>query len=385
MGLSNYNITYDASGTLTVTKANPIIVVTPYSGVTYDGQSHTAIGSATGVLGETLTGLDLSGTTHTNAGTYNGDAWTFTDTTGNYNNASRTVNDEIAQRPITVNADSLQKTYGTSDPAFTYWGTSGNLVGSDTVSGSLSREPGETVGAYNINQNTLTAGPNYNLTYNKGILTIVPTTYVSSSLSAAPIVYGTVLNTTNAPITGTVTYNNGQQVSGTFSYTGTDAGTVLNASTIPYTESVTFTPSDIVDYNTITDMTVPVTVNQASLIAQATSQYQVYYTGFVNNETAANLNVPTPTFTKSGNQISVSSASQTAISNALPNYNVNYLAATVPATMTPPSFLGGGGGVSGGSNISGVLAGWIGDTQLDFTTLVFDPQTLTWHKKPISG
>src|SRR5262249_2693024 len=41
--------------------------------------------------------LDLSGTTHTNAGTYNGDGWSFTDPTGNYRSASGTVNDIINQ------------------------------------------------------------------------------------------------------------------------------------------------------------------------------------------------------------------------------------------------------------------------------------------------
>ena len=41
--------------------------------------------------------LNLGGTTHTNAGTYNGDPWTFTDTTGNYNNTSGKVEDSIGQ------------------------------------------------------------------------------------------------------------------------------------------------------------------------------------------------------------------------------------------------------------------------------------------------
>src|SRR5204862_313073 len=77
----------------------------PYS-VTYDGAAHTATGTATGVLGETLSGLSLSGTTHTNAGSYASDPWTFTDSTGNYNNASGTVNDEIATANATI-ADTL--------------------------------------------------------------------------------------------------------------------------------------------------------------------------------------------------------------------------------------------------------------------------------------
>jgi Bacterial Ig-like domain (group 3)/IPT/TIG domain len=79
--------------TQTVSKAAATIVVNHYT-VTYDGNAHTATGTATGVNGETLSGLNLSGTTHIKVGTYS-DTWTFTDTTGNYNNASGTVTDTI--------------------------------------------------------------------------------------------------------------------------------------------------------------------------------------------------------------------------------------------------------------------------------------------------
>ena len=63
-----------------IVKATATIAVTPYS-VNYNGAPQTAAGSATGTLGENLAGLDISGTTHTNAGTYSSDAWTFTDAT----------------------------------------------------------------------------------------------------------------------------------------------------------------------------------------------------------------------------------------------------------------------------------------------------------------
>ena len=60
--------------------------MTPYS-VTYDGNSHTATGSATGVEtspADLTSLLDLSGTTHTDAGDYPSDAWTFAGN-ANYN------------------------------------------------------------------------------------------------------------------------------------------------------------------------------------------------------------------------------------------------------------------------------------------------------------
>ena len=77
-------------------------MVTPYS-VTYSGAVHTATDTAQGVDGAALSGLDLTGTTHTNAGTYN-DSWTFTDSIGNYNDATGTCTDTIrkANAVITV-------------------------------------------------------------------------------------------------------------------------------------------------------------------------------------------------------------------------------------------------------------------------------------------
>jgi hypothetical protein len=110
-GGTNYN---DASGdvAIVINKANPTCSVTPYS-VTYDGNAHTASGSCSGVNGEGLSGLDLSGTTHTNAGIYT-DTWTFTDSTGNYNNASSTVTDEIKKADPVVVATGKTCTYNGS-------------------------------------------------------------------------------------------------------------------------------------------------------------------------------------------------------------------------------------------------------------------------------
>jgi hypothetical protein len=94
---SDYTLPTSASGTGSINAATAAIAVTPYT-VTFNAKPHTAAGTATGVGGADLSNdLDLSGTTHTNAGTYNGDAWSFTDPTGNYRSASGTVHDVINQ------------------------------------------------------------------------------------------------------------------------------------------------------------------------------------------------------------------------------------------------------------------------------------------------
>ena len=58
-----------AGTTLTVNKANPALVINPYSG-TYDGEAHGLSASATGALGEDLSSLLNLGPTYTNAGDY---------------------------------------------------------------------------------------------------------------------------------------------------------------------------------------------------------------------------------------------------------------------------------------------------------------------------
>ncbi len=62
--------------------------------------------------------------------------------------------------------------YGAVDPTFTQSITLGNLVNGDTLSGSLTRATGTSIGTYAINQGTLTAGTNYTITYVPANLTV---------------------------------------------------------------------------------------------------------------------------------------------------------------------------------------------------------------------
>ncbi len=109
---ANYTITLINTTTANITEADPVCTITGYS-VPYDGSPHTATGSCLGVVGETLAGLNLSGTTHTAAGNYPTDPWTFTDVTGNYTDDSGTVADQITAAAQTINFAALTaKTYG---------------------------------------------------------------------------------------------------------------------------------------------------------------------------------------------------------------------------------------------------------------------------------
>ena len=76
----------------------------------------------------------------------------------------------IAKKGLTVTAEAKSKTQGEADPALTY--TADGLVGSDTLTGALSRDAGEDPGTYAINLGTLTAGDNYEITFISAVLTI---------------------------------------------------------------------------------------------------------------------------------------------------------------------------------------------------------------------
>ena len=90
---------------------------------TYTGLPHTAtVVSITGVNGETgatVGTVDVSNTTHTNAGTYAADYWFFTGA-ANYNNiGNTTITDCIAKAHLTVTADDKNRAYGAANPTFT--------------------------------------------------------------------------------------------------------------------------------------------------------------------------------------------------------------------------------------------------------------------------
>ena len=75
---------------------------------------------------------------------------------------------EITKRPITISPAAKTKTYGDSDPALTFSVTTGNLIGSDSLAGSLRRNDGEDVGTYDyvLGEELYLYNPNYDITVN---------------------------------------------------------------------------------------------------------------------------------------------------------------------------------------------------------------------------
>ncbi|MGX4642826.1 MBG domain-containing protein [Massilia sp. SYSU DXS3249] len=119
---------------------------------------------------DTLNG-SLARTAGENVGSYAIDASALANP--NYAVTATGANMTVTPRAITVAANDRSKVYGDADPALTWRVVNGNLVGSDTLSGSLARAAGENVGSYAIDASRLANG-NYALTVQNGVLNVAP-------------------------------------------------------------------------------------------------------------------------------------------------------------------------------------------------------------------
>jgi len=169
-----YHVVNQHRATLTIEKA-PLTITAEDNSITY-GDAPAANGvTGTGfVNGESFD--DLSGEltySHNyeqfgNVGTYRITPGGLT--SGNYEITFADGTLIVNSKTITVTADAVSKTYGDADPTLTY--TAQGLVNGDELTGELKRAAGENVGSYAIEQNTLTAGNNYRLTYTGAELTV---------------------------------------------------------------------------------------------------------------------------------------------------------------------------------------------------------------------
>ncbi|GCL62751.1 MBG domain-containing protein [Pseudaquabacterium pictum] len=185
-----------ANGNYTITAVDGALSITPRAiTVAADAQSKVYGNSdpaltyrlTTGSLvgNDSLSG-SLSRSSGENVGGYTISAAALAN--GNYTITAIDGALSITPRPITVSADAKTKVYGNSDPALTYQLTAGSLVGTDSLSGSLSRTTGENVGSHTISAAALTNG-NYTITAVDGSLSITPRP-ITVTADAKSKVYG---------------------------------------------------------------------------------------------------------------------------------------------------------------------------------------------------
>ena len=86
----------------------------------------------------------------------------------------------IEKKPLLISAYGLEATYG-SNLAFSYMEE--GLIDGDTISGSLAKTGTDDVGEYDIILGTLTAGPNYEITYTGAVCKINKANYDMSGIT----------------------------------------------------------------------------------------------------------------------------------------------------------------------------------------------------------
>ncbi|MBN8577717.1 MAG: gliding motility-associated C-terminal domain-containing protein [Cytophagales bacterium] len=335
----NYTI-IPVSGTLTITKAT-LVATAANASRPYGSANPTFSINYSGFQnGENASVFSLAPEA-TSAATFTSDVGTYPITVagGNATNYTFTYVSgtlTITKVTLTVTAADASRVYGQPNPTFSL--SYAGFVNGETASvldvlptATTSATVGSNVGTYAI---TVAGGVdgNYAFTYVNGTLTITKATPVVSWSAPAAITYGTALSATQL--------NASASVAGSFVYNPA-AGTVLNAGTNQVL-SVNFTPTDAVNYNSVTGTTVLLTVNKANLTATATNQSRTYgaanptltiaYTGFVNGDNASVIDVPPSATTLAVSTTPVGSYAITLTGGTDNNYNLVLVSGTIAIT-----------------------------------------------------
>jgi hypothetical protein len=296
----NYAPVSTTTITDTINQANATINVTPYS-VVYDGTAYTATGTATGLGGANLNAdLNLAGTTHTSAGTYTTDSWSFTDSSGNYASKTGTVNDLISGASAIVNLGSLSQTYSGSPISATATTVPTGQTVTFTYTGTgypTSANPPTNAGSYTV------VGTISNANYSgssTGTLIISPAT---ASITVTP--YTVTYNGSAHTATGTATGVGGANLNADLNLSNT---THTNAGSYT-TDTWSFTDPNG-NYSPVSATTITDTINQATpTLAFASIATQTYSSvGQTVNSVASSASSGTITYSVTSGPASINSA-----------------------------------------------------------------------------
>jgi gliding motility-associated-like protein len=220
---ANYTITF-VNGVLSVTPKDLIVTAENKSKVYGEANPVFTLAYEGLVNGETLI-PDLSVYTSANSASSIG-SYPIEIVGSSPNYMINMVNGilRITPKPITVTANNQTKRYNEADPVLSYT-INPVMIGKDILTGGLSREPGENTGKYLIQQNTLKATSNYNLSFITGELTIENSSIEGVIFRDRTVTYDGnkhSLSVDNLPSGAKVVYNNNEQSNaGTYTVTAT--------------------------------------------------------------------------------------------------------------------------------------------------------------------
>jgi trimeric autotransporter adhesin len=361
-GLSNYTISYsNASTGLTVSKASLSITGVAATNKVYDGTLADTLDTSSEALAGKVSGDVVTISDGTGAfGDKNvgaGKAVTASGFTigghdaGNYllTGQPAALTADITKATVTITADNKAKTFGDTDPSLTY--TYGGLATGDTTgifSGGLTRNAGETVGNYTINQGTLSAGGNYNITYTPGTLTISALPLIVVVADDKTKVYGAILPTLTYQASGFVNGDTAATVlTGTLATTATQTSSVgtynITQGTLAANSNYTLTFTG----GTLTVTAAPLTITAKNIgmvyadgtILNTSNGFTV--SGLLNSDAVNSVNLATNATLASSGNWNVSSGTpwvitaSTAAGTGLSNYTISYVTGT--QTVTPKS------------------------------------------------
>jgi hypothetical protein len=185
----------------------------------------------------------------------------FTPTTSTYSNSTTSLSPTVLARAITVTPTAGQsKVFGGTDSVIAYSITSGSMYGSETLTGTLSRVPGEDAGTYSITGGTL-SNANYAITLTPVNFTISQANQDAVVLSTTSGVYATGLTLAASGGLGTGAYSFAIATAGTAGCSITSG--VLNA-TSPGTCTVTATRDTSTNYVATSSVATTVTIGKAT-------------------------------------------------------------------------------------------------------------------------
>ncbi len=299
--------------------------------LTYNKKAQAPTATATGLETGDVTSVTVTGA-QTNVGSYTATASGLSNT--NYKlPSSATQEFAITAKALTISAEAKSKTYGANDPPLTF--TQSGLVAGDAITGSLSRDAGENIGTYTINQNNLTAGNNYTITYNSALLTITVAT-ATVTADAKSKTYGAADPALTATVTGLKNGDAANVISYTISRAaGENVGTWTITPAGEATQgnyNVTYVPANL----TINKKALTITADDKSkTYGEADPTLTVSYDGFIDGESNTNLTTQ-PTVTRAaGNDVGTYTI--TASGAASGNYDISYVQGTL--TINPKGII----------------------------------------------
>jgi hypothetical protein len=319
----------NASATLTVNRATPLIMWTNPAAITYG----TALNSnQLNAMASVPGGFAYSPTNGTvlNAGINTLTVILTPTDTVDYNSATSAVSLVVSPAPLIVTAANASRGYGQTNPVFT--GTIIGVTNGDNITATYScnATSNSPPGAYPIVPSLVDPNnrkTNYTVSVVDGTLTVGRLTPTLTWTNPAVITYGTALNSNQL--------NAMASVPGSFAYSPTN-GTVLNAGI--NTLTVILTPTDTVVYNSATSA-VSLVVSPAPLIVTAANASRTYgqtnpvFTGTIIGVT--NGDNITATYSCSATSNSPAGAYPIVPSLVDPNNRkINYTVSLVTATLT---------------------------------------------------